>query len=103
MSDFCIVCVTRSGSYYIMEYMCRVFGLAEGNEWFGRNKHVDLTKNFELKQRRLDIDFNVNEDLLCDQDIKDRLKHLENFPIPYCIKSMPLQFTNTMESTNLPV
>ena len=103
MSDFCIVCVTRSGSYYIMEYMCKVFGLAEGNEWFGRNKSVDLTKPFELKQKRLDIDFNVNEDLLSDQDIENRLKHLENFPVPYCIKSMPLQFTNTMESTNLPV
>ena len=103
MSDFCIVCVTRSGSYYIMEYMCRVFGLAEGNEWFGRNKEVDLTKSFELKQKRLDIDFNVNEDLLSDQDIKDRLKHLENFPVPYCIKSMPLQFTNTIESLNFPI
>ena len=103
MSDFCIVCIARSGSYYIMEYMCRIFGLAEGNEWFGRNKHVDLTNPFELKQKRLDIDFNVNEDLLHDQDIKDRLKHLENFPVPFCIKSMPLQFTNTIESVNLPV
>ena len=103
MSDFCIVCVTRSGSYYIMEYMCRIFGLAEGNEWFGRNKHVDLTKPFELKNKKVPINFSVNEDLLRDQDIKDRLKHLENFPIPFCIKSMPLQFTNTIESTDLPV
>ena len=69
MSDFCIVCVTRSGSYWIMEYMCKVFDLVEGNEWFGRNKEVDLSKPFELKQKRLPIDFNVNEDLLHDQDI----------------------------------
>ena len=103
MSDFCIVCVTRSGSYYIMEYMCKTFGLAEGNEWFGRNKEVDLTKPFELKQKRLDIDFNVNEDLLHDQDINARLKHLENFPGPFCVKAMPPQFTNTIESVNLPI
>ncbi len=103
MSDFCIVCVTRSGSYYIMEYMCRMFGLAEGNEWFGRNKKVDLTKQFELKTKRIDIDFHVNEGLLSDQDIKNRLKHLENFPVPYCIKAMPPQFTNTIESVNFSV
>jgi len=103
MSDFCIVCVTRSGSYYIMEYMCRVFGLAEGNEWFGRNKEVDLTNQFELKTKRIDIDFHVNEGLLSDQDIKNRLRHLENFPVPYCIKSMPPQFTNTIESVKLPL
>jgi len=86
-----------------MEYMCRTFGLAEGNEWFGRNKEVDLTKTLELKQKRLDIDFNVNEDLLHDKDIKNRLKHLENFPAPFCVKAMPPQFTNTIESVNLPI
>ena len=53
MSNFCIVCVTRSGSYYPMEYICRTFDLAEGNEWFGRNKEADLSNPFELKQKRL--------------------------------------------------
>lgn len=103
MSDFCIVCVTRSGSYWIMEYMCKVFDLAEGNEWFGRNKGVDLSKPFELNTKKLPIDFNVNEDLLHDQDIQDRLQHLQNFPVPFCIKAMPPQFTNTVESVNIPV
>ena len=101
MSDFCIVCVTRNGSYYPMEYMCRTFGLVEGNEWFGRNKQADLTKPFELNTKQLPIDFSVNEDLLNDQDIKDRIRHLENFPVPYCVKAMPPQFTNTIESVNL--
>ena len=103
MSDFCIVCVTRSGSYWLMEYMCKVFGLVEGNEWFGRNKEVDLSKPFELNTKKLPIDFNVNEDLLHDEDIQDRLNHLYNFPVPFCIKAMPPQFTNTVESLNLPI
>ncbi len=103
VSNFCIVCVTRSGSYYPMEYICRTFDLAEGNEWFGRNKEADLSKPFELKQKRLPIDFNVNEDLLHDKDIQDRLRHLHNFPVPYCVKAMPPQFTNTVESVNIPV
>ena len=102
VSDFCISCVTRSGSYWIMEYMCRVFGLVEGNEWFGRNKEVDLSKPFELKQKRIPIDFNVNEDLIRNKDMQDRLTHLQNFPVPFCIKAMPPQFTNTVESVNLP-
>ena len=101
MSNFCIVCVTRNGSYYPMEYMCRTFDLVEGNEWFGRNKQADLTKPFELNTKKLPIDFSVNEDLLNDQDIKARMKHLENFPVPYCVKAMPPQFTNTIESVNL--
>ena len=103
MSDFCIVHMARSGSYWIMEYMCRVFDLSEGNEWFGRNKQADLSKPFELKQKRVDIDFSVNEDLLHDSDIQDRLRHLQNFPVPYCIKVQPTQFTNTVESVNIPV
>ena len=70
MSDYCIVCAPRSGSYYLMEYMCKTFNLAEGNEWFGRNKAVNLSKPFELKQTRLDIDWTVNEDLLTPEDIQ---------------------------------
>ena len=101
MSEFCMVCVTRNGSYYPMEYMCRVFDLVEGNEWFSRNKKADLTRNDTLKTTKVDIDFNVNEDLLTDQDIEDRLHHLDNFPIPYLVKAMPPQFTNTVESVNL--
>ena len=102
MSDYCIVCTPRSGSYYLMEYMCKTFGLAEGNEWFGRNKAVDLSKPFELKQTRSDIDWTVNEDLLTPENIQNRLKHLQNFPVPFCIKAMPLQFTNTVEQVDLP-
>ena len=49
------------GPYYPMEYMCRTFGIVEGNEWFGRNKQADLTKPFELKTKKLPIDYNVNE------------------------------------------
>ena len=85
-----------------MEYMCRTFGLAEGNEWFGRNKAVDLSNPFELKQTRLDIDWTVNEDLLTPKEIQQRLNHLQNFPVPFCIKAMPLQFTNTIEQVDLP-
>jgi hypothetical protein len=85
-----------------MEYMCKTFGLAEGNEWFGRNKAVDLSKPLELKQIRLDIDWTVNEDLLTPEDIQNRLHHLENFPVPFCIKAMPLQLTNTVEQVDLP-
>ena len=83
MSDYCIVCTPRSGSYYLMEYMCKTFHLAEGNEWFGRNKKADLTRKDILKTTKVDIDFYVNEDLLTDQDIEDRLHHLDNFPIPF--------------------
>ena len=32
--------------------MCKTFDLVEGNEWFGRNKAVDISKTFELKQTR---------------------------------------------------
>jgi hypothetical protein len=85
-----------------MEYMCKTFNLAEGNEWFGRNKAVNLSKPFELKQTRLDIDWTVNEDLLTPEDIQNRLDHLQNFPVPFCIKAMPLQFTNTVEQVELP-
>ena len=101
MSDYCIVCTPRSGSYYLMEYMCKTFGLAEGNEWFGRNKAVDLSNPIELKQTRLDIDWTVNEDLLTPKEIQQRLNHLQNFPVPFCIKAMPLQFTNTIEQADL--
>ena len=73
----------------------------EGNEWFGRNKKADLTRKDILKTTKVDIDFYVNEDLLTDQDIEDRLHHLDNFPIPYLVKAMPPQFTNTVESVNL--
>ena len=62
-----------------MEYMCKTFGLAEGNEWFGRNKAVDLSNPLELKQTRLDIDWTVNEDLLTPKEIQQRLNHLQNF------------------------
>ena len=82
--------------------MCKTFNLAEGNEWFGRNKAVDLSKPFELKQTRVDIDWTVNEDLLTPEDIQNRLDHLQNFPVPFCIKAMPLQFTNTVEQVELP-
>jgi len=102
VSDYCIICTPRSGSYYLMEYMCKTFNLAEGNEWFGRNKAVDLSKAFELKQTRVDIDWTVNEDLLTPEDLQNRLKHLQNFPVPFCIKAMPLQFTNTVEQVDLP-
>jgi hypothetical protein len=84
-----------------MEYMCKTFHLAEGNEWFGRNKAVDLSKPLELIQTRLDIDWTVNEDLLSPEDIQNRLNHLQGFPVPFCIKAMPLQFTNTVEQVDL--
>ena len=81
--------------------MCKTFHLAEGNEWFGRNKAVDLSKPLELIQTRLDIDWTVNEDLLSPEDIQNRLNHLQGFPVPFCIKAMPLQFTNTVEQVDL--
>ena len=89
MSNFCIVCTPRSGSYYFFEYMSKTFDLVEGTEWFGRNKKVDLTKPFDLITKRVDIDWTKNEDLLTEKDIQRRLRHLENFPLPYCIKTMP--------------
>jgi hypothetical protein len=103
MSNFCIVCAPRSGSYWFMEYMCRTFDLVEGNEWFGRNKKVDLITPTELNTKTVDIDWTKNEDLLSVKDIKRRRKHLENFPFPYCIKIMPLQLTNTVEQQDLTV
>ena len=101
MSDYCIVCTPRSGSYYLMDYMCKTFNLVEGNEWFGRNKAVDISNPFELKQTSVDIDWTVNEDLLTSKEIQQRLNHLQNFPVPFCIKAMPLQFTNTIEQGDL--
>ena len=101
MSDFCIVCTPRSGSYYVITAICQTFGLVNGNEWFGRNKKVDLTKPAELSTAPVDIDWTVNEDLLNDREINLRLNHLQNFPAPYCIKAMPLQFSNTVTRVNL--
>lgn len=95
MSNFCIVCTPRSGSYYLFEYMCKTFDLVEGNEWFGRNKEADLLNPAELNTKPVDIDWTKNEDLLTEKDIQRRRKHLENFPFPYCIKAMPLQLSNT--------
>jgi len=99
MSNFAVVCVTRSGSYYFYEYLCKTFGLVEGSEWFGRNKSVNLTNPIALTTKPVDIDWTVNEDLLTSKDIKRRIKHLENFPFPYCIKVMPLQLSNTPTQT----
>jgi len=95
MSEYCIVCTPRSGSYYIINAVCQTFGLVNGNEWFGRNKKVDLSTPSKLSTTPVDIDWTVNEDLLTDTEINLRLKHLENFPAPFCIKAMPLQFSNT--------
>ena len=103
MSDFCIVFTARSGSYYLLEYMCRTFDLVEGNNWFGRNIQSNLEQQFKLNHEKLDIDYSVNEDLLSDLDIKNRLKHLENFPFPFCIKATPREFTNTIESNNFSI
>ena len=100
MSNFCIVCTPRSGSYYLFEYMCKTFDLVEGNEWFGRNKEVDLINPMELNTTPVDIDWTKNEDLLSMKDIQRRRKHLENFPFPYCIKVMPLQLSNTPSQVN---
>ena len=102
MSDFCIVCSPRSGSYYLINALCQSFGLVNGNEWFGRNKKAVLTKSTELSTTPVDIDWTVNEDLLSAKEIQQRLNHLKNFPVPFCIKAMPLQFTNTIEQVNLP-
>ena len=102
MSDFCVVCSPRSGSYYLINALCQSFDLVNGNEWFGRNKKADLTKSSELSTTAVDIDWTVNEDLLSAKEIQQRLNHLKNFPVPFCIKAMPLQFTNTIKQVNLP-
>ena len=59
--------------------MSKTFGLAEGNEWFGRNKAVDLSKPFELKQTKVDIDWTVNEDLLTPKEIQQRFSYFRTF------------------------
>jgi hypothetical protein len=103
MSEYCIVCAPRSGSYYFIKQFAKDNELVNGNEWFGRNKRVDHTLKSELKTETVDIDWNVNEDLLSDTEIRMRLNHLESFPFPYVIKCMPLQLTNTPKKWKLPV
>jgi hypothetical protein len=103
MSDYCVVCAPRSGSYYYLKQFAKEKELVNGNEWFGRNKAVDHSKPAFLVTHTVDIDWNVNENLLTDTEIKRRLKHLENFPQPFVIKCMPLQLTNTRTKFSLSI
>ena len=103
MSEYCIVCCPRSGSFYYLKQFAQENDLVNGNEWFGRNKAVDHSAPTELKTTTVDINWYVNEDLLTDFEIRKRLKHLENFHAPYVIKCMPLQLTNTPTRIDLSV
>lgn len=103
MSEYCIVCTPRSGSYYFLKQFAKDKDLVNGNEWFGRNKMVNLQLKSELKTKTVDINWNVNEDLLTDIEMRVRLNHLHNFPLPYVVKCMPLQLTNTPKKWKLPV
>ena len=99
MGNFAVVCVTRSGSYYFYEYLCKTFDLVEGSEWFGRVKQVHYKG---MKTSPVNIDHSVNEDLLTNDEITKRLVHLKNYTNPFIIKCMPFQLSNTIERVNLP-
>lgn len=101
MSENCIVCSPRTGSYYFLKQFAEQNDLVNGNEWFGRNKAVDHSKPSELETTTVDINWNVNEDLLTEDEVEKRLKHLENFHAPYVVKCMPLQLTNTPTQESL--
>jgi hypothetical protein len=54
-----------------------------------------------VKTSPVDIDHSVNEDLLSNAEITNRLVHLMNYNNPYIIKCMPFQLTNTIERVNM--
>ena len=72
--------------------------LENGSEFFGRVKRVHYDG---VKTSPVDIDHSVNEDLLTNAEITNRLVHLMNYNKPSIIKCMPFQLCNTLERKNL--
>ena len=98
MSKYCLICTPRSGSYYVQKYISKIFSLENGSEFFGRVKRVHYSG---MKTSPVDIDHSVNEDLLTNREMTNRLVHLMNYQTPFIIKCMPFQLTNTMERVNM--
>ena len=98
MDRYCLICTPRSGSFYVQRYISKVFDLEFGSEWFGRVKQVHYDG---MKTSPVDIDHSVNEDLLTNAEITNRLVHLMNYNKPSIIKCMPFQLCNTLERKNL--
>ena len=72
MSKFCLICTPRSGSFYLQNYISKLFNFEFGSEWFGRVKQVHYDG---MKTSPVDIDHSVNEDLLTNAEITNRLVH----------------------------
>ena len=98
MSKYCLICTPRSGSYYVQKYISKIFSLENGSEFFGRVKRVHYSG---MKTSPVDIDHSVNEDLLTNREMTNRLVHLMNYQTPFIIKCMPFQLTNTLERVNM--
>jgi len=99
MGRYCLICTPRSGSFYVQNYISKIFDLEFGSEWFGRVKHVGY-KGMETSS--VDIDHSVNEDLLTNEEISKRLVYLKNYETSFIIKCMPFQLSNTIERKDLP-
>lgn len=98
MNKYCLICTPRSGSFYLQNYISKLFNLEFGSEWFGRVKRVHYSG---MKTSPVDIDHSVNEDLLTNREMTNRLVYLMNYPNPFIIKCMPFQLTNTIERVNM--
>ncbi len=99
MRKFCLICTPRSGSFYVQNYISKIFELEFGSEWFGRVKRVEYKG---MKTTSVDIDHSVNEDLLTNEEMSKRLVYLKNYENPFIIKCMPFQLSNTIERKDLP-
>ena len=97
MNKICLICTPRSGSFYVQRYIHKIFNLEFGSEWFGRVKKVHYDG---MKTSPVDIDHSVNEDILTNAEITNRLVHLKNYNTPFVIKCMPFQLSNTQERKN---
>ncbi len=97
MNRYCLVCTPRSGSFYVLNYLAKERNLECGKEWFGRAKEVLYD---DLKTRKVDTDYTLNEDLLTNSEIARRRMWLTNRD-NFIIKCMPLQLSNTTDAGNL--
>ena len=82
MNKICLICTPRSGSFYVQRYIHKIFNLEFGSEWFGRVKKVHYDG---MKTSPVDIDHSVNEDILTNAEITNRLVHLKNYNTPFVI------------------
>ena len=98
MGSYCLICTPRSGSFYVQNFISKIFELEFGSEWFGRVKCVEYK---DLKTTPVDIDHSVNENLLTNAEITKSLLYLQNYKTPFIIKCMPFQLTNTIERNNI--